>query len=82
MVSDISNEYWFIVEECLVKFHDMDLITARKEIQGIKDRLGQNNLIYHVEPFELACDIGKKDLEINDYWNDYREIIKLARTIG
>jgi hypothetical protein len=78
--SECSNEYWFVVEKCLVKFHHISLPTARKKIQNLKKRLAEgktsNDLIYHVEPFELACDIGKQDLCLDEYWSEYEKVLE------
>jgi hypothetical protein len=35
-------------------------------------------LIYHEEPFQLACDIVDLDLPLEKYRDEYEEVLKLA----
>lgn len=80
--SECSQTYWSAVEKCLVEFHHVSLPTARKKIQSLQKRLmegktSSNDLIYHVEPFELACDIMKNQhLCLDEYWTEYEKVLK------
>ncbi len=83
--------YWGTVEDCLVSFHQLTKQSAhgmtnafRKKIESPPPGIS-GDVIYHDEPFYIACDIAGK-YEIQDqeillkrHHPDY-EVIKTARS--
>jgi hypothetical protein len=57
--------FWAIVEDCLVAFHGMSKGTAhgktnafRKKVRNPPEGIS-GDIIYHEEPFYVACDIAQ-----------------------
>ena len=61
---DLKEAYWDIVETCLVRFHEMKESGAHSKIKSFRQKLTaaipgpDTDLIYHSEPFYVACDIA------------------------
>lgn len=78
------KEYWNQVFQCLIQFHNYNETNAKSEITKYKRRFPINSmepefdLIYHIEPFRLACRITGKKLSVKDYAEDYQKILHPA----
>jgi hypothetical protein len=74
--------YWMHVQACLVRFHSLPEGTASKIITDYQTRFPLTSedpaveLIYHFEPFRLACKITGKKLSVRDFAQEYREILE------
>src|SRR4051794_27420507 len=64
---DVSKEertaYWGTVEDCLVRFHCHPKPTAHGKTNALRRRMDNppsttSQLIYHQEPFYIACEIA------------------------
>jgi hypothetical protein len=84
--------FWSIVVECLVQFHGLDSLSARREADSLRGRIESpppgisGELIYHDEPFYVACDIAgdhesdSKNQKITEYRNIYETIVNQVRS--
>lgn len=69
MEANLAAEFWTAVEDCLVRFHAIDIHLAREKTQSLWQRLRQTaqpeayrDMIYHEEPWYIACRLaGRED---------------------
>lgn len=60
----MRSRYWSAVRECLTRFHQFTKSEARAKATALRKRLEApdstttDSLIYHVEPYFVACDIA------------------------
>ena len=79
--SDAKNRFWQIVEECLVTIHGLQRDEARRKRVALRERLESpptgmsSEILYHAEPFDIACDIAKQPRERSDYREQYNQIL-------
>jgi hypothetical protein len=58
------DAFWLVVEDCLVQFHHATRPNASSKTQNLRTKIESsttplaNELIYHDEPFYVACDIA------------------------
>ncbi len=80
-----EDRYWRAVGLCLVHFHKYDSDKARNAIKEFQNDLGFSmrdmSLLYHEEPFYLACDISDEDLRLSDYRDKYTHILQEASSL-
>lgn len=79
-----TKPFWEITIGCLVQFHNMDIDRARERVVNFRAQLGQlappeiqedvRIIIYHEEPFYVACGLTRKRLDLLDYQTSYQEI--------
>jgi hypothetical protein len=76
---DAKDEFWAIVEGCLREFHGMKQETIRRKaaklrsaIEGMKP--AEVEYFYHSEPFDVACELGGKPLNVASYLDRYLHI--------
>lgn len=79
-----THAFWDVTAECLVRFHGMDHDEAHKTLIDLRARLRQvpgsirqdaANLIYHEEPFYVACHAAGRDLSLAEHRDAYDEIL-------
>ncbi len=80
MIGHLMQDYWQIVEECLVVFHEL----PRKQAQQLcanfratieRPRRGiSRDAIYHAEPFDVACNLAGNRLDLKEHFTRYEEI--------
>jgi hypothetical protein len=85
MIEDAAITFWDVVKECLVEFHKfnhadahskaMDLRHRLRESDRPKDMVYPSHLVYHEEPFYIACNLADRKLELEDYGEKYRTIL-------
>jgi hypothetical protein len=74
--------FWWHVYSCLITFHNKPADDAKKLIRRLRSRfpLKSSNasvqLIYHFEPFRLACEIAKRKLDLKKFVKEYQEILE------
>lgn len=71
-------KYWAIVDKCLDAFHDMDSdarLVMEQKLKRIAEESEGGDILYHAEPFEMACKIAGRDLDRQYFEQDYREIL-------
>ena len=85
--------FWSIVVECLVRLHGLDALRLRREAgfcseDGVESPPPgiSGELIYHDEPFYVACDIAgdhesdSKNQKMTEYWSIYETIVSQVRS--
>ncbi len=78
---DARDRFWQIVEECLVTIHGLRPDAARGKTVALRERLESppsgmsSEILYHAEPFDIACDIAKQARELSNYREKYNEIL-------
>lgn len=73
---DDTQKFWNVVVDCLVKFHNWKTEQSKTEVHKYQEQLKSNILIYHEEPFSIACEIADKKLDIATYTSRYEQILK------
>jgi hypothetical protein len=85
MVSaDLASSFWAVVQDCLVQFHGFQNDAASENVSSFRCRLpkgdGQkpsfDDLIYHAEPFYIACDLAGEELPLSQYQAAYETLLK------
>ena len=76
---DAQDEFWEIVQDCLLEFHHFDKLTTQIKVSQFRKSLeslsaSQLELLYHSEPFEVACDIAHQSLDMNTHLDRYLSI--------
>ena len=62
-------EFWRVVVGCLREFHGIEADDARRQAQTYRKKIAQLprttvRLLYHLEPFDVACDIAGRSLKL------------------
>jgi hypothetical protein len=77
-----KNEYWRVVAECLIAYHGLEkgesLRRARAyriDIENAEPYI-QNDIFYHNEPFDVACDLTQHYLELEPRFPEYEQILE------
>lgn len=69
--------YWAVVEQCLHRFHGKDTAEAHRMVVQLQKKVdllqpeSARELFYHAEPFDVACDLAQKQLDIGDVLPEY-----------
>jgi hypothetical protein len=77
--------YWLTVQACLEQFHELSKQRASAIVIGyqkgfpIASSKPEIVLIYHVEPFSLACKVTGESLDITDFVDEYQVILEASR---
>ncbi|HEV8059796.1 MAG TPA: hypothetical protein VGP68_07975 [Gemmataceae bacterium] len=76
---DAKEQFWSVVKDCLREFHQSYLVSTLKKITQFRAKLDglpdeEMELFYHSEPFDVACNLAKHQLKIEDYLARYLEI--------
>lgn len=80
----LRKEYWMHVQACLVQFHNLSMKKARDYVKRYQKQFPIDSeepaveLIYHFEPFRLACKITDNRLSVKDFADQYRAILLTA----
>lgn len=78
----VKDEFWEIVKDCLVEFHDLPLPKARDSSCDLRARIEfaprgiSTAIFYHSEPFDVACDIAGKQLDFMAFRDRYECLLK------
>lgn len=66
---DEAEAFWEVTRDCLIQFHGLSPADAAFGVDSLRARLAEIRtsrsleMIYHAEPFDVACDIAKKQLD-------------------
>lgn len=77
-----KDSFWQVVADCLMEFHLLDPGSAQAETIALRQRIEQSPLgicgdvIYHDEPFDVACDIAGKKLDLARHRHRYDLILR------
>lgn len=74
-----EEQFWSVVEACLREFHHQRPNSIAKGITKLHNQVKEMppqaiQLFYHAEPFDVACRVADKDLDVRDYLPRYLEI--------
>src|SRR3954471_19583329 len=83
------SRFWMVVEECLITFHNLDpsraaqkiadtrlkLLTGVKELNGRSRPPQFRNLIYHAEPWYIACNLAGNQISVDKHLPAYQKIL-------
>ncbi len=78
------HPFWHSIVESLVQFHGYEAPKAFEEVYAyylnLRTRLVKRDfeLIYHEEPFAVACEIAKQQLNIAEHMEKYEQILMEA----
>ena len=65
-----KKAFWEVVKECLLKFHKLDANEADERIEKLRKAIKEppggvdEDLFYHAEPFDVACDLAGEPLAL------------------
>ena len=77
-----KDSFWGVVEDCLITFHHLADPDARLRSDDLRRTLdnppsGLSNVLYlHDEPFDVACNIVGKELDLAQYRSQYDLILQ------
>jgi hypothetical protein len=85
--SGFKDEFWAIVRDCLTQIYRLSPSDATRGVEGLRARIESppagvsGELIYHDEPFSVACDIaGDHDATLkNKKMEEFRETYAIIR---
>lgn len=71
-----KQAFWGVVEECLWAFNRFDRARAECVTAAYRHGVEQDGdeIIYHDDPFAVACDLANASLDVRAYWTAYAEI--------
>jgi hypothetical protein len=81
-----QERYWRIIHDCLTALHHWNPAEADNAIARLRERLAVREdadfptMIYHAEPFEVACDIAAQQLDYAAHREAYEAILHRARS--
>jgi hypothetical protein len=84
VTGEVAPRFWAAVEDCLVTFHQLKRCEAAEKVTGLWRRLPTTvdkstpfaEMIYHAEPWQIACNLADEELPIADYQVKYQELLK------
>lgn len=59
--------FWLIVRDCLCCVHGMGTAEAAATIQTFLEANGKSTIVYHSEPFWVACALKDADANVRDW---------------
>jgi hypothetical protein len=84
LTGEVAPHFWAAVEDCLVTFHQLKRCEAAERVTSLWRRIPTKvdesksfaDMIYHAEPWRIACNLAHRDLEIAEYQGKYQEVLK------
>jgi hypothetical protein len=76
------NEFWQIVNDCLVAFHKLTPQKAQNRTRRLRVRIESaprstpTVIFYHSEPFDVACDLAERQLDFIKFRRQYECLLK------
>jgi len=80
----IAPHFWAAVEDCLVTFHRVQRCEAAEKVTNLWRRLptamsdadpALGDMIYHAEPWQVACNLADDDLPIAQHQSAYQALL-------
>jgi hypothetical protein len=81
----VAPHFWAAVEDCLVTFHQLKPCEAAEKVTNLWRRLPTalddsnpafSDMIYHAEPWQIACNLANQDLPIAEYQPAYQALLE------
>ena len=79
------DEFWSVVEECLQEFHHLSPVDAVQKSRDLRRQLSTppaglptalaGDLFYHDDPFDVACDLAGRHLDVTQLRSQYDAIL-------
>jgi hypothetical protein len=83
MTTTDKDNFWLVVRECLVAFHDFTRPVAKRRVEFYRVRIESaepdiaSDVFYHNEPFDIACDIAEDHLDMSEtMFRTYEQILE------
>jgi hypothetical protein len=81
--SDHKDAFWKAVADCLVTFHSLPTQQASEQCGSLRQQIESDpklssdecELIYHDDPFWLACQMAGKMLDVTKHEKTYDRIL-------
>ncbi len=79
---DDNETFWLVVVDCLATFHNWPIERATEGVSKFEKKLlskvsaSEFGLIFHEEPFQVACEIAGKPTDIASHRTRYEAILK------
>jgi hypothetical protein len=83
--ASLSVGFWQTVKDCLVEFHQMPRAAADDRVRDLLRKLSAaaetaepstcRDMIYHEEPWYIACNLAGASMPLEPFWMHYREIV-------
>jgi len=76
-----KDSFWQVVEDCLEEIHNLPRTDAHARSTDLRKRVERHprgisgEIIYHAEPFDVACDIAGNQLDLSQFRNQYDAIL-------
>lgn len=76
----LKTAFWQVVSDCLVEFHDYSSARARMDVLLLRGRMEESpagidpEMIYHSEPFDIACRLAEEEVQLEKHRLRYEEI--------
>ena len=77
-----KEAFWKAVEACLVQFHHFQSPDAKQAIKHFQKKLKDaspplgGEMVYHEEPFYLACDLAGQQLDLASHRESYDKVLE------
>jgi hypothetical protein len=72
--------FWQAVSSCLIQFHRFDEKQANEAVdtyqRSVVSKMTSPRLIFHEEPFYLACDISEEELPLAKFREAYDHLLQ------
>lgn len=73
------DTFWDVVRPCLQEFHSLPAGVVLRKVKALRQTMkslpeADRELLYHTEPFDIACSIVKMPLYLEAYRDRYLEI--------
>jgi hypothetical protein len=81
MTAEMQESFWSAVRGCLVSFHGLSDIEAVRSVAEFRSRLEEAppgvplDMIYHAEPFDVACDLAGRQLDWAEVRSEYLDLL-------
>ena len=76
-----KDTFWEVVEGCLIDIHGLSQHEAHRRSIDLRTRIESapvgisSDIFYHAEPFDVACDIVGRQLDLSQYRRQYEPIL-------
>jgi hypothetical protein len=77
-----AEAYWEVTRDCLIQFHGLRPEEARLRVPSLRERLARTGvpmaeeMIYHDEPFYVACDLAGAELDPFKFDAEYQRLLE------
>ena len=81
MSPEARDAYWNVVRECLTRFHGLSECEAVRRMREHVEDLRQApeglpmEIVYNVEPFDVACDLAEQELDWDLFKDEYLSML-------